>query len=74
MNAPYQAMENEGLVTLTFGVIRGRLEREVAVQLSFVDGTAVSESLKVLMHVVEVACTKMLILFLEKRPPPNPSY
>jgi uncharacterized protein YunC (DUF1805 family) len=41
MNAPYQAMENEGFV-----MICGRLERDVTVELSFLDGTAVSELLK----------------------------
>jgi hypothetical protein len=46
MNAPYQATESEGFVTVTFGVICGRLEREMAVELSFLDGTAVGESLK----------------------------
>jgi collagen type VI alpha len=43
MNAPYQVMENEGFVTVTFGMICGRLERDVTVELSFLDGTAVSE-------------------------------
>jgi hypothetical protein len=46
MNTPYQVMENESFVTVTFGVICKRLEREVAVKLSFLDRTAVSESLK----------------------------
>jgi hypothetical protein len=47
MNAPYQVMENESFVTVTFGVMSGDLERdiEVAVELSFLDGTAVGESL-----------------------------
>jgi hypothetical protein len=45
MNTPYQAMENESFVTVTFGVICERLEMEVAVELSFLDGTAFSESL-----------------------------
>jgi hypothetical protein len=45
MDAPYQATENEGFVAVTFGVISGGLEREVAVVLSFLDGTAVGESL-----------------------------
>jgi hypothetical protein len=44
MDAPYQAMENESFVTVTFGVINGTLEREVAVELSILDGTAVGES------------------------------
>jgi hypothetical protein len=44
MNAPYQATENESFVAVTFGVINGTLEREVAVELSFLDGTAVGES------------------------------
>jgi hypothetical protein len=38
-------MENESFVTVTFGVISGDLEREVAVVLSFLDGTAVGELL-----------------------------
>jgi hypothetical protein len=46
MNAPYQATENESFVTVTFGVMRGDLEREVTVKLLFLDGTAVGESLK----------------------------
>jgi hypothetical protein len=36
-------MENESFVTVTFGVTRGDLEMEVAVELSFLDGTAVGE-------------------------------
>jgi hypothetical protein len=39
-------MENESFVTVTFGVISGGLETEVAVELSFLDGTAVGESLE----------------------------
>jgi hypothetical protein len=46
MDAPYQATENESFVTVTFGVISRDLEREVAVELSFLDGTAVGESFK----------------------------
>jgi hypothetical protein len=44
MDAPYQAVENGSFATVTFGVIGGGLEREVAVELSFLDGTAVGES------------------------------
>jgi collagen type VI alpha len=49
VNAPYQAVENESFVTVTLGVINGDLEREVTVELSFLDGTAVGESLKLQM-------------------------
>jgi hypothetical protein len=56
MNAPYQAMENESCVNVTFGVMSGELEREVAVELSFLDGTAVSKSLKLWMFQSPRAC------------------
>ena len=35
IDAPYVAFENNSFITITFGVINGTLEREVAVSLSF---------------------------------------
>ena len=43
IDAPYVAFENDGFATVTFGVINGRLEREVAVNHSFADASAVGE-------------------------------
>ena len=44
IGSPYEASEDGGFANVTFGVISGGpIEREVIVELSFSDGTALSE-------------------------------
>ena len=43
IDAPYVAFENDSFATVTFGVINGTLQREVAVNLSFAGASAIGE-------------------------------
>ena len=41
IGAPYEVNETDGFANVTVGVVSGQLMREVVVELSFSDGTAV---------------------------------
>ena len=43
IDAPYVAFENDGFATVTFGVVDGTLEGEVAVNLSFTSASSIGE-------------------------------
>ena len=43
IDEPYVAFENDGNAIVTFGVINGTLQREVAVNLSFTGASAIGE-------------------------------
>lgn len=43
MKDPYQANENDGFVTVDIGILSGRLEAEVSVELFFGDQLALSK-------------------------------
>ena len=43
IGVPYVAFENDSFATVTFGVLNGTLEREVAVNLSFAGLSVIRE-------------------------------
>ena len=43
IDAPYEVNETDGVANVTVGVVRGQLMREVVVELSFSDGTAIGK-------------------------------
>ena len=42
-DAPYEVNETDGVANVTIGVVSGQLMREVVVELSFSDGTAIGK-------------------------------
>ena len=45
IDAPYEVNETDGVASVTVRVVRGQLMREVVVELSFSDGTAIGKLL-----------------------------
>ena len=43
IDAPYEVNETDGVANVTVGVVRGQLMREVVVELSFSDVTAIGK-------------------------------
>ena len=43
IDAPYEVNETDGVANVAVGVVRGQLMREVVVELSFSDGTAIGK-------------------------------